>query len=63
VDRPRDDWGESEACITLLPPYGAHSVRGLDTFNDIEVVFVFHRVEWRSPHRGWRCASLRGRGR
>jgi tRNA (adenine37-N6)-methyltransferase len=40
-----DDWGGIEATITLVEPYGADALRGLDGFSHVEVVFVFHGVD------------------
>ncbi|HEY7106369.1 MAG TPA: tRNA (N6-threonylcarbamoyladenosine(37)-N6)-methyltransferase TrmO [Acidimicrobiia bacterium] len=40
-----DDWGDVEATITLVPPYDARSVRGLEEFSHLEVVFLFDRVD------------------
>jgi tRNA-Thr(GGU) m(6)t(6)A37 methyltransferase TsaA len=49
-----DDWGAIEATITLAAPYGPASVRGLDEFSHIEVIYVFHRVDPTSVQIGSR---------
>ncbi|HEX4490362.1 MAG TPA: SAM-dependent methyltransferase [Acidimicrobiia bacterium] len=49
-----DDWGAIEATITLHAPYGAESVRGLDAFSHIDVVFLFDRVAPDSVQTGAR---------
>ena len=49
-----DDWGEVTASITILPPFGARSLVGLDEFSHIEVLFLFHGVDPRSVHTGSR---------
>jgi len=40
-----DDWADVAATITLLPPFDARSVVGLDEFSHIEVLFLFHQVD------------------
>jgi tRNA-Thr(GGU) m(6)t(6)A37 methyltransferase TsaA len=50
VSSPRDeaiddDWGVIEATITLRAPYDEMSVRGLDAFSHVDVVFLFDRVQ------------------
>jgi len=40
-----DDWGTIDATITLVAPYGPDSLRGLDEFSHVDVVFVFDRVD------------------
>ena len=45
TDAVDDDWGEIDATIELVEPYGADSVVGLDQFTHIEVVFLFDRVD------------------
>ena len=40
-----DDWGEIDATIELVAAYGAESIRGLDQFTHIEVIFLFDRVD------------------
>jgi tRNA-Thr(GGU) m(6)t(6)A37 methyltransferase TsaA len=40
-----DDWGQVTATITLVAPYTAASVIGLDAFSHIEVLFLFHGVD------------------
>ncbi|HEY7947069.1 MAG TPA: tRNA (N6-threonylcarbamoyladenosine(37)-N6)-methyltransferase TrmO [Acidimicrobiales bacterium] len=40
-----DDWADVAATITLLPPFNASSLAGLEEFSHIEVVFVFHGVD------------------
>jgi tRNA-Thr(GGU) m(6)t(6)A37 methyltransferase TsaA len=39
-----DDWGAIDATITLRAPYDEASVRGLDAFSHVDVVFLFDRV-------------------
>jgi tRNA-Thr(GGU) m(6)t(6)A37 methyltransferase TsaA len=39
-----DDWGTIESTITLRAPYGADSLRGLEEFTHVDVVFLFDRV-------------------
>jgi tRNA (adenine37-N6)-methyltransferase len=39
-----DVWGGERACITLNEAFTAESLRGLDEFSHIEVVFLFHAV-------------------
>jgi tRNA (adenine37-N6)-methyltransferase len=41
-----DDWGEVSSTIVLDEQrFGADSLRGLDAFSHVEVVYLFHRVE------------------
>lgn len=40
-----DGWGGVESTIELLPPYGPASVRGLESFSHVEVLFLFDQVE------------------
>ena len=49
-----DDWGEVEATITLVAPYGADALRGLDAFSHVEVIYLFHGVDAESVHTGTR---------
>jgi tRNA-Thr(GGU) m(6)t(6)A37 methyltransferase TsaA len=49
-----DDWGDVDAVISLLPPFDARSVQGLDEFSHLEVVFVFDRVDPETVHTGAR---------
>jgi tRNA (adenine37-N6)-methyltransferase len=49
-----DDWGDVEATITLVPPFGAPSLLGLGEFSHIEVLFLFHGVDPESVHTGSR---------
>jgi tRNA (adenine37-N6)-methyltransferase len=44
-DAVDDDWGEIDATIELVEPYGPDSIEGLDQFTHIEVVFLFDRVD------------------
>jgi tRNA (adenine37-N6)-methyltransferase len=37
-----DVWGGQRACITLTQAFTAESLRGLDEFSHVEVVFHFH---------------------
>lgn len=39
-----DFWGQTEATITLQPPFTAASLQGLDEFSHVEVLFLFHQV-------------------
>jgi len=49
-----DDWGDVDATITLVWPYGPDSVLGLAEFSHVEVIYVFHRVDPDSAHTGSR---------
>jgi tRNA-Thr(GGU) m(6)t(6)A37 methyltransferase TsaA len=40
-----DDWGEIDSTIELVAPYGAESIKGIDQFTHIEVIFLFDRVD------------------
>jgi tRNA-Thr(GGU) m(6)t(6)A37 methyltransferase TsaA len=40
-----DDWGDVLATITLVPPFGASSLTGLDEFSHVEVIYLFHGVD------------------
>jgi tRNA-Thr(GGU) m(6)t(6)A37 methyltransferase TsaA len=40
-----DDWGEIDSTIELVAPYGVESIKGIDQFTHIEVIFVFDRVD------------------
>lgn len=40
-----DDWAEVVATITLLPPFGASALAGLEEFSHVEVIFSFHGVD------------------
>jgi tRNA (adenine37-N6)-methyltransferase len=46
-----DDWGEVTATITLLPPFDARSVAGLEEFSHLEVLYLFDRVDAVAVHR------------
>ena len=54
-----DDWGEIDATIELVAAYGAESIRGLDQFTHIEVIFLFDRV----PEEKVEYGARRPRGR
>jgi tRNA (Thr-GGU) A37 N-methylase len=41
-----DDWGDVLATITLVPPFGAPSLTGLDEFSHVEVLFMTNPVIW-----------------
>ena len=42
----RDDgWDDETATITLLEPFTAEALRGLDSFSHVEVVYLFHGVD------------------
>jgi tRNA-Thr(GGU) m(6)t(6)A37 methyltransferase TsaA len=49
-----DDWGDVDSVITLLEPFDARSVQGLDDFSHLEVVFLFDRVDPDAVHTGAR---------
>jgi len=54
VDCPRSDpvddgWGQVEAVIALLPPYGEEAVSGLDAFSHLDIVYLFHLVDPARP--------------
>jgi tRNA (adenine37-N6)-methyltransferase len=53
-DAVDDDWGEIDATIELGEPYGPDSIKGLDQFTHIEVVFLFDRVDPDSVETGAR---------
>jgi tRNA-Thr(GGU) m(6)t(6)A37 methyltransferase TsaA len=40
-----DDWGAIEATVTLTAAYTEASLRGLDEFSHVDVVFLFDRVD------------------
>jgi len=45
-DQPIDDaWGEVTSTISLVAPYDASSLLGLDEFSHVEVVYLFHRAD------------------
>lgn len=46
VEAIDDDWGDVEASIELNPTViGSESLRGLEEFSHLDVVYVFHRVD------------------
>jgi tRNA (Thr-GGU) A37 N-methylase len=50
VSSPRDEvtddeWGMVRSSITLLPPFDASSLRGLEQFSHIEVIYLLDRVD------------------
>ena len=45
-----DDWGDVISTITLVHPFGPASVRGLDAFSHLEVIYLFHLVDPSSVH-------------
>jgi len=45
VEATDDDWGTVESTITLVAPYSARSLLGLDEFSHLVVVYVFDRVD------------------
>ena len=45
VEVTDDSWDDVLATITLLEPFDARSLRGIEAFSHIEVVFLFDRVE------------------
>jgi len=49
-----DDWDRIPATITLLPPFDADSILGLDAFSRLEGVYLFDRVEPGDVHSGAR---------
>ena len=54
TDAIDDDWGPIEATITLVDPLGAESIRGLDQFSHLEVIYLFDRVDPATIHTGAR---------
>jgi len=43
---PEDDfWGEEQATITLVDPFTADCLLGINQFSHIEVLFIFHQVD------------------
>jgi len=44
-DAADDFWGGEEACISLTEQFTAESLKGLDDFSHVEVLFHFHQVE------------------
>ena len=46
-----DDWGDVTATITLLDPFDARSIAGLEAFSHLEVLYVFDRVDAAAVHR------------
>jgi tRNA (adenine37-N6)-methyltransferase len=49
-----DDWGAVVATITLLPPFDARSLVGLDEFSHVQVLYLFHGVDPGTVHTGSR---------
>jgi tRNA-Thr(GGU) m(6)t(6)A37 methyltransferase TsaA len=49
-----DDWGEVAATITLVPPFGAEALEGLQEFSHLEVIFLFDGVDPATVHTGRR---------
>jgi tRNA-Thr(GGU) m(6)t(6)A37 methyltransferase TsaA len=49
-----DDWGQVTATITLVPPFDARALAGLEEFSHIEVIFLFDQVDPASVHMGTR---------
>jgi tRNA (adenine37-N6)-methyltransferase len=50
VSSPRDEatddeWGTIRASITVLPPFDGSSLRGLEEFSHVEVIYLFDRVD------------------
>ena len=41
-----DNWDDETSTIQLLSPFGAQSVRGLETFSHCMVIYVFDRATW-----------------
>jgi tRNA (adenine37-N6)-methyltransferase len=39
-----DYWGGEEACISLIEPFTAEALQGLEDFSHVEVLFLFHQV-------------------
>ena len=55
---------EAEGSIVLLPPFDrAEAVRGLEQFSHVWILFVFHRVEARTPRATVRPPRLGGNRR
>jgi len=44
-----DEWGPVDSTITLVAPYGADSLLGLDEFSHLDVVYLFHLVDPARP--------------
>jgi tRNA-Thr(GGU) m(6)t(6)A37 methyltransferase TsaA len=49
VEAPRaqaedDYWGGEQACISLIEPFTAEALHGLEAFSHVEVLFSFHQV-------------------
>jgi tRNA-Thr(GGU) m(6)t(6)A37 methyltransferase TsaA len=40
-----DEWGMVRSSITLIPPFDASSLCGLEQFSHIEVIYLFDRVD------------------
>ncbi len=40
-----DDWGGTQAVITLAPAYDEDALAGLDAFSHVEVLYHFHAVD------------------
>ena len=49
VEPVDDAWGPVDATITLVPPYGADALAGLDEFSHLDVVYLFHLVDPARP--------------
>jgi tRNA (adenine37-N6)-methyltransferase len=49
-----DHWADVRATITLLAPYGPDSIRGLEEFSHLEIIYLFDRVDPRTVTRGAR---------
>jgi tRNA (adenine37-N6)-methyltransferase len=50
VASPRDEvaddaWGPVGSSITLVPPFDVSSLRGLEEFSHLEVIYLFDRVD------------------
>ncbi|MDT8997720.1 SAM-dependent methyltransferase [Paucibacter sp. APW11] len=55
VDLTDDNWGSVEATITIdAPELSAESLKGLETFSHIEVIYHLHRVPPEEIERGAR---------
>jgi tRNA-Thr(GGU) m(6)t(6)A37 methyltransferase TsaA len=49
-----DDWDRVDTAIRLVEPFEPASVRGLDEFSHIDVLYVFDRVDPTTVHTGSR---------
>lgn len=45
VEPEDDDWGGTQAVITLAPAYDEDALAGLEAFSHVEVLYHFHAVD------------------